>query len=183
MKNLIASVGLFLLLAGAPVLNAQKKVDEDAVRSLPQSFCAAWAKHDGHQLSKIMAYDVDFVTVGATWIHGRPDFEKYHTRLLTGRFKDSTITLLQTEVRFLRPDVAIVHWSWKIAGDKNPDGTTREPRYGMMTMVAQKLHNAWLVVASQNDNSFPGVPPEFGGIQTPMPIPDQVGTQPSNPKN
>lgn len=51
----------------------------------------------------------------------------------------------------------------------------------MMTMVAEKRTNNWLVV-SQNDNSFPGVSPEFDGIKTPMPIPDQVGIQPSNPK-
>jgi uncharacterized protein (TIGR02246 family) len=183
MKNLICALALLLLFGISPALNAQTKADEEAVRNLPNSFCAAWAKHDGHDLSQIMANDVDFVTVGATWIHGRADFEKYHTRLLSGRFKDSTITLLQAEVRFLRPDVAVVHWSWKIAGDKNPDGTTREPRYGMMTMVAEKRSDTWLVVVSQNDNSFPGVAPEFEGIKTPMPIPDQVGIQASNPKN
>jgi hypothetical protein len=82
---------------------------------------------------------------------------------------------LQTEVRFLRPDVAVVHWSWNIAGDKNPDGTLRQPRYGLMTMVAEKRLGVWLVVVSQNDNSFPGQTEENEGIKTPMPIPDQVG--------
>ena len=177
MKNLIYGIALLLVCATGSGLNAQTKADEEAVRKLPQSFCDAWAKHDGHALASIMADDVDFVTVGATWIHGKPDFEKYHTRLMNGRFKDSTNTLLQTEVRFLRPDVAVVHWSWRIAGDKNPDGSARDPRYGMMTMVAEKRVHTWLVVASQNDNSFPGVPPEFEGIKTPMPIPDQVGIQ------
>ncbi len=182
MRRLICWIVLLLVCAASPSLNAQNKADEAAVRKLPQAFCAAWAKHDGHALAAIMADDVDFVTVGATLIHGKPDFEKYHTRLLSGRFKESTITLMQTEVHFLRPDVAVIHWSWRIAGDKNPDGTARDPRYGMMTMVAQKRADTWLVVASQNDNSFPGVSPEFEGITTPMPIPDQVGTQPSNPK-
>jgi hypothetical protein len=86
-------------------------------------------------------------------------------------------------VRFLRPDIAVVHWSWTVAGDKNPDRTARQRRYGMMTMVAEKRNGTWLVVASQNDNSSPGLPPEFEGIKTPMPIPDQVGIQPSNPRN
>ena len=61
------------------------KPDEEALRKLPQAFSDAWAKHDGHELAKLMADDVDFVTVGATLIHGRPDFEKWHTRLLSGR--------------------------------------------------------------------------------------------------
>src|ERR1700722_8178976 len=125
-------------------LGTQTKLDEEAVRKLPQAFCDAWAKHDGHELAKIMTDNVDFVTVGATWLHGRPDFEKYHVRLLSGRFKQSTITPLQTAVRFLRPDMAVVHWSWKVAGDKNPDGTARQPRYGMMTIVAEKQSGMWL---------------------------------------
>jgi uncharacterized protein (TIGR02246 family) len=171
---------LALFIAATLPRGGQTKPDEEAVRKLPQAFSDAWGKHDGHELANIMAEDVDFVTVGATWIHGRPDFEKYHTRVLSGRFKDSTLTPLQTAVRFLRPDVAVVHWSWKIEGDKNPEGTLRQPRYGMMTMIAEKQNGRWLVVVSQNDNSFPGLPPEFDGIKTPMPIPDQVGTQPSN---
>ncbi|PYL22179.1 MAG: hypothetical protein DMF37_12610 [Verrucomicrobia bacterium] len=56
-----------------------------------------------------MAEDVDFVTVGAAWFHGRADFDKYHTRLLAGRFRDSTNTPLETIVRFLAPGEAVVH--------------------------------------------------------------------------
>jgi hypothetical protein len=41
-------------------------------------------------MNKIMPDDVDFVTVRATWFSGRADFEKYHMRLLSGRFKEST---------------------------------------------------------------------------------------------
>jgi len=181
MRTLALALVAISLAAPAPI-EPQAAPDQESVSKLPQAFADAWNMHDGHELAKIMAEDVDFVTVGATWIHGRADFEKYHTRLLGGRFKQSTITPLQVAVRFLHPEIAIVHWSWKIAGDKNPDGTDRLPRYGMMTMVAEDRNGTWLVVASQNDNSFPGLPPEFDGIQSPMPIPDQVGMQPSNPK-
>jgi uncharacterized protein (TIGR02246 family) len=170
-----------ILLATTSAVHAQPKLDEEAVHNLPQDFCAAFNKHDGHQLAQIMADDIDFVTVGATWLHGKSDFEKYHTRLLSGRFHGITIEPLQVAVRFLRPDIAIVHWSWTGAGDKNADGTARQRRYGIMTMVAEKRTGSWLVVASQNDNSFPGLPPEFEGIISPMPIPDQIGPQPPNP--
>jgi hypothetical protein len=63
---------------------------------------------------------VPLLTVGAHWFHGRADFEKYHYRLLSGRFKEGSLILLQTEVRFLQPDMAVIHWSWKIDGDSNP---------------------------------------------------------------
>jgi uncharacterized protein (TIGR02246 family) len=123
MRQLVSGAILVFLIAGANGRAQNKAVEEQAVRKLPQAFCDAWAKHDGHALSKIMAEDVDFVTVGALWLHGRTNFEKYHARLLTGRFKDATVTTLQTSVRFLRPDMAVVHWSWTIQGDRNIDGT------------------------------------------------------------
>jgi uncharacterized protein (TIGR02246 family) len=123
MKLFLCGLFLFLLAASA---SAQTKADEEALRKLPQAFCEAWAKHDGHELAKIMANDVDFVTVATTYLHGRADFEEFHTRLLAGRFKEATIKLIEMTSRFLRPDLAVVHWSWKIEGDRNMDGTMRQ---------------------------------------------------------
>jgi uncharacterized protein (TIGR02246 family) len=163
---------LALLLVLTSTAFADSKADEAALRELPKSFCAAWAKHDAHELARMMADDVDFVTVGAVWLHGKADFEKYHGRLLTGRFKESGISRIDTAVRFLRPELAVVHWTWSIQGDRDPDGTPRKPRFGLMTMVVEKRKGAWLVVASQNTNAMPGgPPPELEGITTPIPVP------------
>jgi uncharacterized protein (TIGR02246 family) len=170
MKGLVSAV-LALAITAPSLVLAQTKSDETAIRRLPQAFCAAWNRHDGHALAQVMADDVDFVTVGAMWLHGRPDFEKYHVRLLSGRFNQSMMTLLQTAVRFLRPEVAIVHWSWKIVGDRNPDGTSRAPRYGLITMVVEKRGGNWLVVASQNDNAVPWARAEGQMPNLAMPIP------------
>lgn len=176
MKCLRGALLCFLLASTSTAL-AQSPTDQAAVRRLPQEFCDAWAKHDGHALAKIMAEDVDFVTVATTYLHGRTDFETFHVRLLGGRFKDSSMTVLKSMTRFLRPDMAVIHWSWKIAGDKNFDGTPRQPRYGMMTLVAEKKAGRWLVVVGQNTNAILGVPPELRGIKTPIAIP---GTAPQD---
>jgi uncharacterized protein (TIGR02246 family) len=170
MRNLSRGLALLLFVASSN-LNAHAQTDAEAVRKLPQTFCEAWAKHDGHLLATIMADDVDFVNVGAHWLHGRADFEKYHSRLLSGRFKEANLTLLETEVRFLQSDMAVVHWSWKIDGDKNFDGTPRQQRFGLMTMVAQERSGAWQVVVAQNTNAMPGRPPEIQGIKSPITIP------------
>lgn len=170
-------VALCFLLWSATSAHPQTKADEEAVGKLPQEFCDAWAKHDGHALAKIMAEDVDFVTVATTYLHGRMDFETFHVRLLSGRFKDSTMTVLKTTTRFLRQDMAVVHWSWRIEGDRNADGTPREPRFGMMTLVAEKKMGNWLVIVGQNTNAILGVPPELQDIKTPIAIP---GTSPGS---
>jgi|SRR5208283_5174947 len=174
MKYLLAALLCFPLASTSNTF-AQSKTEEEAVSKLPQEFCDAWAKHDGHALATIMAQDVDFVTVATTNLNGRANFETFHVRLLSGRFKDSTLTALESTTRFLRPDMAVVHWSWKMVGDKNPDGTPRQPRYGMMTLVAEKKNGNWLVVVGQNTNAILGIPPELQDIKTPIAIP---GTAP-----
>jgi uncharacterized protein (TIGR02246 family) len=151
--------------------NDRSQSPEDELRRLPQTFCEAWASHDGHALAAMMAEDVDFVTVGATWLHGRDDFETYHARLFSGRFKGSTNTPLETAVRFLRPDLAVVRWSWTIKGDHDPDGSPRPQRFGLMTMIAEWRKGGWLVVAAHNTNGIAGVPREAEGIELPIVVP------------
>lgn len=155
----------------APPVAAQSKADENALRQLPIAFGAAWAKQDGRALASIMSEDVDFVTVGATWFRGRRDFEVYHTRLLNGRFNGSTNTPLQISVRFLRRDFATVRWSWAIEGDKNPDGSMRPKRFGLMTMLAEKRKGRWLVAAAQNTNAAAQPAPEANDIKSPIAMP------------
>ena len=175
MKSRHSAIALLLLLCIASTrVDAQTKTDEDTVRALPQDMCNAWANHDGHEMALLMAEDVDFVTVATVYLHGRADFEKFHVRLLSGpRFKESSMTPLQTTARFLTPDIAVIHWSWKIEGDKNYDGTPRTPRFGMMTLVARKLSSRWQIVVAQNTNSTLGTPPELQDIKTPIPVPGE----------
>ena len=168
----ITAIFCFTLLAIGKPLQAQTSPDEKALRELPHSFAKAWAKHDGHELAKIMAEDVDFVTVLGTWLSGRADFEKYHTRLLSGQFKDAVVTPLETNVRFIRPDLALVHWSWRVQGDKSADGSVRPPRSGLMTMLAAKQKGIWLVVAAQNTNGGPASPALMQDIKSPITVPE-----------
>ena len=145
--------------------------DTREIEQLPARFSEAWAKHDGHALAALMAEDVDFINVGASWLHGRKDFETYHSRLLDGRFKGSTITPLEHRVKFLRPDIAALRWSWRIEGDRDPDGTPRLPRNGMFTMIVEKKDGGWWIVAAQNTNAGPGTAPENEGLVFPIAIP------------
>jgi uncharacterized protein (TIGR02246 family) len=146
---------------------AQSQADETSVRNVPTAFAAAWAKHDGRQLAEIMSEDVDFVNVSGEWLRGRSDFALFHSRLLSTRFKDSTLTPLTTSVRFLRPDMAVLHWSWRVEGDKTSDLTPRKPRFGLFTMIVEKKNGSWLVTAAQNTNHIPppNPDPEMEGIK------------------
>ncbi len=172
MRRLLRNLLVAVLVAKCGAVHAQNSADEAAVHKVPQAFAAAWAKHDGHQLGKIMSEDVDFVNIGGDWLKGRADFELYHTRLLSGRFRESTITPLEIAFLFLRPDLAVLHLSWRIQGDRNEDLTPREPRFGLFTMIVEKRRGAWPVVVAQNANWLPGPNPELNGIKPPIVFPD-----------
>jgi uncharacterized protein (TIGR02246 family) len=172
-RNLFAATSLILAasLFSGHTIQAQSKADEAAVHNIPQAFADAWAKHDGHQLAKTMSEQVDFINIGGDWLQGKAAFELYHTRLLSGRFKESTLTPLDIVVRFLRPDLAVLHWSWSIQGDRNEDLSPRPPRFGIFTMIAERQHGEWLVIEAQNTNWIPGPNPELNGIKPPIVFP------------
>jgi uncharacterized protein (TIGR02246 family) len=162
-----------LVLLASSFAGAQTNSDEEAVRALPRAFSSAWAEHNGHKLAGIMADDVDFVTVRGVWLQGRANFEKYHTRILSGRFRDATNTPLKIRVRFLHPGEAVVHWSWVIEGEKGADGSPQPKRFGIMTMVARKTDKGWKVIVAQNTNGGPNVA-EADDLDLPIRLPKPV---------
>jgi uncharacterized protein (TIGR02246 family) len=171
-KSLLCLIAILVSLTSAQIsAYAQSKSDEAAVRGISQAFVAAWAKHDGHELAKIMAENVDFVNVGGDWLHGRHDFELYHTRLLSGVFKQSTLQVTDTAVSFLRPDLAVLHWTWVVTADGEENPTTHAPRRGIFTMIVEKHAGVWLVAVAQNTNQNSSPNPELDGIKPPLVFP------------
>jgi uncharacterized protein (TIGR02246 family) len=171
-RKIVVLVLLFAFSWLARSLQGQNPADEAAIRAIPQAFAAGWAKHDAHQLAQLMAADVDFVNVGADWLHGRSDFELYHTRLFSGRFKESMLTPRDVKLRFLKPDLAVLHWSWGLTGDRNEDLTPRKPRFGLFAMVVERHGSNWLIITAQNTNFISGPNPEMNGIIAPITFPD-----------
>lgn len=148
---------LFLLvfLLGPSLVHAQTANDEAALTALPQAFIDAWNRHDGHGLTVLTERDVDFVTVDGKWMRGQKDFETYHTRILGDRFRLSMNRVIGTNVRFLAPDLASVHYTWQITGATDEAGRTVPPRSGIMVLLARKQHGQWLIAVGQNTNGAP----------------------------
>lgn len=156
-------------LVAASSAHAQAPGDLQELSRLPQKFSEAWARHNGHELAATMSSDIDFVNVGAIWLHGS-DVATYHDRILKGRFKNSTNSPLQTKVRFIRPDIAVVRWSWKIDGETLADGSPAPVRFGLMTMIAEKRGDKWMVTNVQNTNAGPHRP-EADDLEQPLVVP------------
>jgi uncharacterized protein (TIGR02246 family) len=66
------------------------------------------------------------------------------------RLKDAQITLLERDIRFIRPDVAIVHQLHVLSGKRHPDGTPLPPQRQLSTRVLVKEQGQWMTTAFKN---------------------------------
>jgi uncharacterized protein (TIGR02246 family) len=135
---------------------AQSPQDEEAIRHIERLWDEAWNRHDPKALAALLAEDADFVNVTGTLYRGREAFENLMVRTHQTQFKDSTRNTLETHVKFLTPEIALVNARWQISGDRNADGTPRQPREGIMTRVVVKRGGQWVVVAAHNTNTITG---------------------------
>ena len=145
-------VGLALLALAVGPVYASQQVDEDEIRRIQARWDDAWNQHDIKALSALVAEDVRFVNVAGTVLNGREEFEKLQTRTHAAQFKDSVRTVTGTDIKFLTPDIAVAHVRWGMKGDKDADGTPRQPRNGVMMQVLVRRGGAWTIVAVQNTN-------------------------------
>ena len=87
---------------------------------------------------ELLAEDAQFITVNGVWMKSRAEFDGLVRRLhgATGPLRASMRETLETDIRFLAPDVAMVHSRFRISGDIGDDGKP-ESRYGCGIRVVQ----------------------------------------------
>jgi uncharacterized protein (TIGR02246 family) len=123
------------------------KADEEAIREIEQRFNEAWGRHDADGMVASLTDDAQFVTVNGAWTTTRAEYLDLMGRLhgANGPFRSSTRETPTMHVRFLAPDVAMMHSEFHIYGDVD------EPvRTGIGTRVVRKLNGQWRTVAVQN---------------------------------
>jgi uncharacterized protein (TIGR02246 family) len=123
------------------------KTDEDAIREIELRFNDAWGRHDADGMVESLADDAQFVTVNGAWTKTRAEYLDLMGRLhgANGPFRSSTRETPIMHVRFLGPDVAMMHSQFHIHGDID------EPvRTGIGTRVVHKSNGRWRTVAVQN---------------------------------
>jgi uncharacterized protein (TIGR02246 family) len=129
------------------------KADEDAILEIELQFNEAWGRHDADAMVESLADDAQFVTVNGAWTTTRADYLNLMQRLhgSSGPFRTSTRQTPIMHVRFLAPDVAMMHSQFNIYGD------IEEPvRTGIGTRVVRKIDGRWQTVAVQNTDVHAG---------------------------
>jgi len=121
--------------------------DEAAIRQAVKQVEDGWNAHDGKAFAAPFAADADYVIVNGMTLKGREAIEAGHTQIFTTIYKDSRNAATIKSVRFLRPDVAIVHVEWNL--EFKAGGEARQG-HAMNTMVMAKEGGKWHIAAFQN---------------------------------
>jgi uncharacterized protein (TIGR02246 family) len=147
--RLFAVVVAAFLAFGVPGSSAQtnSSTDEAAIRQVVQQVQDGWNAHDGKAFAAPFATDADYVVVNGMKVKGREAIEQGHTGIFSSIYKDSHNVGTVKSVRFLRPDVAVVHTEWNL--EYRAGGESKKAQ-AMSTMVMTKEGGSWSIAAFQN---------------------------------
>jgi uncharacterized protein (TIGR02246 family) len=146
-----------VICSGRPLFALTSAEDETAIRGLEVQQQEAWNRHDAKAYAALFTEDGDCVNVVGWWWKGRADIEKKLTDAYVFVFRESVFNLGEVTVRFLDPNLAIVHVRWTMTGARTPQGIPT-PQQGIQTQLVQKNSGKWLIAAFQNTNSLPEMP-------------------------
>ena len=139
---------VLLLCATARAQNPSK--DERQIRSLAAHWQNDWNHHNFKALANLLSTDGDYVTDQGVWLRGRAEFEFWFANRHRQMYLNSQWTNNDLTVRFLQPEIAIVHLTWAIRGDLDQRGMPRKGRPGVSTWLLVKLGDGWKIRAAQD---------------------------------
>lgn len=97
-----------------------------------------------HEAPRPAAFTADADFVNPAEIEGRQR-ERMETVL-----RDAKVTVQDLRIRFVRPDVAIVHEAHEMSGMRNDEGETMPPHQELGIRVMAKEQGKWLITAFHN---------------------------------
>lgn len=127
----------------------------DGPEALIDGFVSAFNAHDADAFGRLFAEDADWVSVVGIRVTGRRDIQDEHADAFRKYFSEATLTATDHTVRSLGPDLAVVHFTWALTGEgEDEHDSEREPRRGIIVIVAARESKGWRIKVGQNTNSF-----------------------------
>ena len=123
--------------------------DERAIRSLYQQLMDGWNTGSGELFAAPFAEDSDLVGFDGTHLKGKQEIATFHQQLFESYVKGSRLVGKVKSIRFLTPEVAILH---VVGGTIMAGQTDIEPeRNSIQTLVATKdSKGEWRLASFQN---------------------------------
>lgn len=128
-----------------------QSTDTEAINALLSTYPETWRKHDMDAWGRLFTEDADFVTHSGDWWKSNPENVAGHKAISDTVREQKTIYQLDAaKIRFLTPDIALVHATWAWPGFIQSPGEGPVDRKGIISMVMIKQEGKWLIRSSQN---------------------------------
>lgn len=155
MTNSSLRLFIALLIVGfaglrASVGYAHGSQDVERARLTIASLERAWNEHDMEAFANLFAEDADFVNIEGTRWRGRAAIKDAHAFVHATIFKKSHLTVDDTTVKQLSPDVIVARSTWRLEGQTTMKGEAVPPRAGILTNVLVRSGSNWKIVVTQN---------------------------------
>ncbi len=82
---------------------------QDEIRALVRTFVKGWNTNDPAMLASIFTEDADFTAITGLHAQGREVIARGHEEILSTIYRNTALAAEIDEVRFLRPDLALVN--------------------------------------------------------------------------
>lgn len=124
--------------------------------SIADVFVEAWARRDADKLASLFDADAEFVNVTGLWRHDREAIRKAHAYGFERIFGASTLRLVQTRVKLLSDDVAVVHAKLRLEGQTTAPGMAPPAaRHTILSFVVHRVGDSWSCASAQNTDIVP----------------------------
>jgi uncharacterized protein (TIGR02246 family) len=132
---------------------ANDSAEEAAVRALYQQLMDGWNQGSGDAFAAVFTEDGDLIGFDGTHFKGRQEIAPFHQRLFDKWLKGSRLVGEVKDVRFLSPDVALMH---AVGGTVLRGKSEPVPeRDSIQTLVATRQDGEWRLAAFQNTRLHP----------------------------
>jgi uncharacterized protein (TIGR02246 family) len=154
-KHLLPGLLMVISFSFATAQKIDTAKNNPAIRQLVKNYELAWNSHDPKALAANYREDATWVNWFGAKYTGRQDIENHYRTTHEGYFKISHYyTRAIEDMRYLTPDIAIVHVQTGLRDDTRYPGQTFEFR---RMMVVTRANGTWLIQAGQNAKLEKGI--------------------------
>jgi uncharacterized protein (TIGR02246 family) len=132
----------------SPALNDAVAADEAAVRDLFHRLLDAWGRGDGKTYGSLFTEEADYVAFDGSRTRGAQAIVDAHQPLFDTWLKGTRLVGQVESVRFLNPEVALLHATGGTIFPGQRDSRGRRP--SIQTLVAVKRNGEWRFEAFHN---------------------------------
>ena len=132
-----------------------------AVQEVVRQYAEAINAKDAAAFARIFDDEAVYLNVVGIELRGRQQLEDWHRQLFAGTgqrmpdFSQAHLAVLDSQLSFVRPDVAYADVYWALGGVLDGAGNEVPPRRGLTTWVLTQEAGAWHILKMSNKD-LPG---------------------------